>query len=114
MSDYHLRSLLSRGRTTWQNGPLTTTIDLVLVSEELAASALKCDLQETEHGSDHCAIETEFDIETTGRPRVERLLFKNALWGRIRERVETELGRSSLEGRVHNKRTGSWKLCHQQ
>ena len=100
MSDYHLRSLLPRGRKTWQRGPLATTIDLVLVSEELAASVLKCDLHATEHGSDHRAIESEFDIETTERPRVERLLLKNAPWGKIRERVETELSRSPIEGSV--------------
>ena len=91
MSDDHLRSLLPRGRKTWQRGPLATTIDLVLVSEELAASVLKCDLHETEHGSDHRAIESEFDIETTERPRTERLLLKNAPWGKIRVRVHPRL-----------------------
>ncbi len=64
MSDYHLQSLLPRGTKTWQKGPLSTIIDLVLVSEELAASVLKCDLHETEHGSDHSAIETGFELET--------------------------------------------------
>ena len=100
MCDYHLRSLLPRGKKTWQKGPHASTIDLVLASEEMARSVLKCDLHGTEHGSDHRAIETAFDIEITERPRIERLLFKNAPWEKIRERVKTALGRALVGGSV--------------
>ena len=42
MSDFGLSSLLRRGTKTWQGGEYETTIDLVLASEELTASAVKC------------------------------------------------------------------------
>ena len=102
MSDYHLWSLLPQGRKTWQRRPFATIIDLVLVSEELAGSVLKCDLYKTEHSSDYRTIESEFDIKTTKRLRVKRLLLKNAPWGKIRERIETELSRFPTEGSVQH------------
>ena len=79
MSEYHLQSIAPRGTKTWQKGSLATTIDLVLVSEELTSMVLKCNIHSTEHGSDHRAIETRLGLEMAERPSVERLLFKNAL-----------------------------------
>ena len=64
MSEHALRSLLPRGTKTWQNSDNETTIDLILVLEELATSAVKCTIHTTEHRSDHRAIETTFDIAT--------------------------------------------------
>lgn len=62
MSEYALRSLLSGGTQTWRMGDVETTIDLVLVSTELADEMVKCGVYHTNHRSDHQAIETEFDI----------------------------------------------------
>lgn len=53
---------------------------------------LKCNIHATEHGLDHRAIETKFNLEMAERPSVERLLLKNAPWGKIRERIKAELG----------------------
>ena len=78
MSDHALQSLLPRGTKTWQKGNCETTIDLILVSEGLATSMVKCTVHTTEHGSDHRAIETTFNIATPERVIEARLLFKNA------------------------------------
>ena len=68
MNEHAPLSLLPRGTKTWQNGDRELTIDLILASEELAAMVLKCDIHNTEQGSDHRAIETEFDVAPTGTP----------------------------------------------
>jgi exonuclease III len=78
ISEYALHSLLPRGTKTWQSGDRESTIDLILASEELAASMVKCVIHATEHGSDHRAIETTFDVATPERVVKGRLLFKNA------------------------------------
>jgi exonuclease III len=62
MSEHSFHGLLPRGTKTWQKGDSETTIDLVLASEELATSVIKCAIHTTEHGSDHRAVETMFDI----------------------------------------------------
>jgi Endonuclease-reverse transcriptase len=64
MSDLALSSLLPRGTKTWQGGSYETTINLALASEELTGSTVKCSIYGTEHGSDHRAIETVFNIST--------------------------------------------------
>ncbi|EXK24533.1 hypothetical protein FOMG_18745, partial [Fusarium oxysporum f. sp. melonis 26406] len=38
------------------------TVDLVLASSDLVSSTVKYMIHGTEHGSDHRAIETEFDV----------------------------------------------------
>jgi endonuclease/exonuclease/phosphatase family metal-dependent hydrolase len=87
MSEHALRSLLPRGTKTWQRGNHESTIDLVLASEELATSVVKCTIHGTEHGSDHRAIETTFDVATPERAVEARLLFKNAPWTDIKARI---------------------------
>ena len=62
MNEYGLSSLLRRGTKTWHGGDHDTTIDLVLASEGMKDSKLKCAILGTEHGSDHRAIETVFDV----------------------------------------------------
>jgi hypothetical protein len=62
MSEHALHSLLLRGTKTWQKGDSETTIDLVLASEELATSVIKCAIHTTEHDSDYRAVETVFDV----------------------------------------------------
>jgi hypothetical protein len=91
MSEHALRSLLPRGTKTWQRGDHESTIDLVLASEELATSVVKCIVHTTEHGSDHRAIETTFDVATPERVVGTRLLFKNAPWNDIESRIANVL-----------------------
>jgi hypothetical protein len=100
MCDHSLRSLLPRGTKTWQNGNRETTIGLILASEELASTVAKCIIHETEHGSDHQAIETTFDIATPERTTEPRLLFKNAPWTAVRARIATALRPIPVQGNV--------------
>lgn len=100
MSEHSLKSLLPRGTKTWHKNDAATTIDLSLASEELARSTIRCAIHETDHGSDHQAIETTFDIaapETDSRPR---LLFKNAPWKEINARIEARLRQLPTGGTV--------------
>jgi endonuclease/exonuclease/phosphatase family metal-dependent hydrolase len=92
MGEFALHSLLQRGVTTWE-GPegQESTIDLVLVSDELAATTIRCKIHKVEHGSDHKAIETVFDIDPPERVVERRLLFKNAPWKSICDRIELAL-----------------------
>jgi hypothetical protein len=66
MNEFALSSLLKRGTKTWhgrgQDGDYESTIDLVLASENLTDSMVKCAIHGTEHGSDHRTIETVFDV----------------------------------------------------
>lgn len=78
VNEHALLSLLPRGTKTWQEGDRESTIDLVLASEELAATVLNCRIHGTEYGSDHRAIETEFDVAPPERHIEPRLLWKNA------------------------------------
>jgi hypothetical protein len=55
-----------------------TTIDLMLASQELASDVLKCKIHDTEHGLDHRAIETSFDVDILDHAIQPLLLFKNA------------------------------------
>jgi hypothetical protein len=100
MSDHALQSLLPRGTKTWKKGNHESTIDLMLASEELATSMVKCVVHATEHGSDHRAIETTFDVATPERVAEQRLLFKNAPWNNIRARIATTLYSAPSGGSV--------------
>ena len=100
MSEHALQSLLPRGTKTWQKGDRETTIDVILASEELATSMVKCLVHTTEHGSDHRAIETTFDVTTPDRFVEARLLFKNAPWTDIRARITTALQGVPVGGSV--------------
>ena len=91
MNEHAVLSLLPRGTKTWQSGNRDSTIDLMLASKELAATVVKYDVHDTEYGSDHRAIETEFDVAPPERHVEPRLLWKNVPWGQIRDRVEIGL-----------------------
>ena len=104
MNEFALSSLLPRGTKTWHGGNHdTTTIDLVLASEELKDATAKCTAQGTDHGSDHCAIETVFDVSTPARTPPERLLLKNAPWKEINTRIANLLENAPLNGTVQQK-----------
>ncbi|KAM4061515.1 reverse transcriptase (RNA-dependent DNA polymerase) [Hirsutella rhossiliensis] len=80
-----------RGTKTWQRSDEESTIDLVLASAELADELTSCVIHPTEHGSDHRAIQTTFDIRVPERTFPQRLMLKNAPWIAIATRVEDEL-----------------------
>ncbi|OHW94829.1 reverse transcriptase, partial [Colletotrichum incanum] len=100
MSDFSLSSLLPRGTKTWQKNDAATTIDLSIASEELARIMIRCTAHETDHGSDHRAIETAFETVTPNTDSKARLLFKNAPWKAINARIETTLQRVPSGGTV--------------
>ncbi|KAJ6436321.1 reverse transcriptase [Purpureocillium lavendulum] len=100
MNEFAFSSLLQRGIKTWQRGVHESTIDLVLASEELAGAVVKCTPLGTEHGSDHRAIETVFDISIPAPPTRGRLLLKNAPWKEINARIAATLEATPTEGTV--------------
>lgn len=59
----------------------------MLASHELASALIRCDIHATEHGSDHRAIESIFDVVSLEHVAAPRLLYKNAPWKMIRERI---------------------------
>jgi exonuclease III len=107
MNEFALSSLLKRGTKTWHGGGLggdyESTIDLVLASENLTDSLVKCAVHETEHGSDHRAIKTVFDAPWPTPQPQERLLLKNAPWKEINARIARTLAATTLEGTVQQK-----------
>jgi hypothetical protein len=98
MNEFSLNSLLKRGTKAWhgggQSGDCESTIDLVLASENLTDSMVKCAIHGTEHGSDYRAIETVFDAPWPVPKHQERLLMKNAPWKEMKGafRVSVEEG----------------------
>jgi hypothetical protein len=104
MNEFSLSSLLKRGTKRWngagQSGDCESTIDLVLASTDLTDSMVKCAKLGTEHGSDHCAIETVFDAPWTPPKHQDRLLLKNAPWKDINVRIANILAATPLEGTV--------------
>lgn len=54
--------LLPPGTKTWENAGYSSTIDLVLTAAELAEEMVACEIHPTDHGSDHRAIWTEFNL----------------------------------------------------
>ncbi|KZL86802.1 reverse transcriptase, partial [Colletotrichum incanum] len=103
MNELGLSSLLPRGTKTWQGGDYATTIDLVLASEGPTESLVRCRIHETEHGSDHRAIETIFDSSVPIAKPVQRLLFKNAPWKEINAKITNALERTPCSGTVQQK-----------
>ncbi|KAJ5963032.1 hypothetical protein N7501_007973 [Penicillium viridicatum] len=107
MNEFSLSSLLKRGIKTWhgggQDGDCQSTIDLILASENLTQSMVKCAMHGTEHGSDHCAINTVFDAPSPAPQHPERLLLKNAPWKEINARIVTALAATPSEGTVQQK-----------
>mgnify|MGYP002718720533 FL=1 len=107
MNEFGLSSLLKRGTKTWHgagySGDCESTIDLALASENLTDSMIKCAVHGTEHGSDHCTIETVFDAPWAAPKQPERLLLKNAPWKEINARIAGTLAATPVEGSVQQK-----------
>ncbi|KAI3001542.1 hypothetical protein CBS147482_6867 [Aspergillus niger] len=107
MNECALSSLLKRGTKTWHGGGYSgdceSTIDLVLASDNLTDSVIKCAILGTEHGSDHCAIETVFDAPWSLPQQQGRLLLKNAPWKEINARIANTLAATPAEDTVQQK-----------
>ncbi|KAJ5253215.1 hypothetical protein N7489_003625 [Penicillium chrysogenum] len=107
MNELALSSLLKRGTKTWhgggQSGDCESTIDLVLASDNLTESMIKCAIHGTEHGSDHRAIETVLDAPWSAPKHQERLLLKNAPWKEINARIASALTATPSGGTVQQK-----------
>lgn len=107
MKEFALSSLLKRGTKTWhgggKSGDYESTIDLVLASENLTDSIVKCAIHETEHGSNHRVIETVFDTPWPIPKHQERLLLKNAPWKEISARIARTLATTPSEGTMQQK-----------
>ncbi|KAJ6163833.1 hypothetical protein N7497_003812 [Penicillium chrysogenum] len=107
MNEFALSSLLKRGTKTWHgggwSGDCESTIDLVLASDNLTDSMIKCAIYGTEHGSDHRAIETVFDAPWSAPKHQERLLLKNAPWKEINARIASALTATPSGGTVQQK-----------
>ncbi|KAJ5865178.1 uncharacterized protein N7529_007094 [Penicillium soppii] len=107
MNEFGLSSLLKRGTKTWHGGGYSgdceSTIDLVLASENLTDSMIKCAVHGTGHGSDHVTIETIFDVPWTAPTQTDRLLLKNAPWKEINARIASTLTATPVEGSVQQK-----------
>lgn len=120
MNEFALSSLLERGTKTWhgggQSGDCESNIDLVLASENLTDSMVKCAIHGTEHGSDHRAIETVFDAPWPVPKHQERLLLKNAPWKEINARIASTLAATPSEGTVQQKTdrlmSAVWEAVH--
>ncbi|KAI2955870.1 hypothetical protein CBS147352_10986 [Aspergillus niger] len=107
MNECALSSLLKRGTETWHGGGYSgdceSTIDLVLASDNLTDSVIKCAILGTEHGSDHCAVETVFDAPWSLLQHQGPLLLKNAPWKEINARIANTLAATLAEGTVQQK-----------
>lgn len=62
MNEHGLYSLLPRGMKVWEGPDKESTIDLVLVTSELADEMVTCAFYPTDHGSDYRAIQIIFNI----------------------------------------------------
>jgi hypothetical protein len=92
MAEHDLQGLLPRGTVTWQSSRgHQSTIDLTLASAGLTERLLKCTTDDTAHGSDHLAIDIEFDLALSESREAERKLWKHAKWEQLRETVANEL-----------------------
>jgi len=93
MSELDLQCPLPRGTETWRSysGEHHSTIDLILVTQELASEVQRCATEETAHGSDHTAICTEFAIDLVQTKSPPRKLWKKTRWDLIKEGVTEEL-----------------------
>lgn len=94
MQQNHLQLLLPRGTPTFerQDGSGTSTIDLIMTTEEMAGQMIQCNTDTSDYGSDHRAIQTEFHMQIIDNsPTRPRRLFKEADWENINRRLKESL-----------------------
>jgi hypothetical protein len=89
MSEWNLQSLLRRGTITFEGPQGRSTVDLTLASGTLAAQLIQCKIHPVEHGSDHRAIETTFDVNSPHTAtQIPRLCLKDVDWDTVCTRLE--------------------------
>src|SRR5947208_2114512 len=94
MQTLGLQSLLPWGTKTFQrpDGTGISTIDLILASERVTRTLVKCCIYDIDHGSDHRAIETETAIGTVEETPAQLCrMYDKADWGKITHAVGTQL-----------------------
>jgi hypothetical protein len=84
MGKLGLKSMLPRGTKTFQRGTSETTIDLVIMSAELAERTVNCNIHPTDHGSDHHAITTTLQDQITRNRKPARINYRKSDWEAIR------------------------------
>lgn len=120
MNKFARSSLVKRGTKTGhgggKSGDYESTIDLVLASENLTDSMVRCAIHRTEHGSNHRGIETVFDPPWPVPKHQERLLLKKAPWKEISARIARPLATTPPEGTVQQKTdrlvSAMWEAMH--
>jgi len=94
-----LQSLLPPGTVTWNHQSLgyKSCIDVILANHALADKMAKCRLADTDHGSDHWAIEAVFD-PPEGRKGIAgdtsaptKLMYNRTDWSRVNKEIEERL-----------------------
>ncbi|KUL82055.1 hypothetical protein ZTR_10680 [Talaromyces verruculosus] len=89
MSEWNLQSLLRRGTITFEGSQGRSTVDLTLASGTLAAQLIQCKIHPVEHGSDHRAIQTTFDVNSPHTAtQVPRLCLNDVDWDTVCTRLE--------------------------
>ncbi len=84
-----LQLLLPRDTPTYKSydGVNTSTIDLLFAFENLTNLLTWCGILITDHGSDHRAIESLFEVCIDKIPATQgRRLYENANWNEIQRR----------------------------
>lgn len=96
-----LQLLTPQGLETFSGPTGSSTIDFAFASENLVEDFIKCRALDTQHGSDHQAIETHFSVGTPYYYEQPRRLYKSAPWDKVWERVKSQvLGLTMQEGDV--------------
>jgi exonuclease III len=109
MDERSLCSLLPSGTKTWQSGDAESTIDLVLASAELPDQLLRCTIHPCDHGSDHRAIETAFDITVEDRPSETKFLLRMHPGRKLGPEWQQTSNVSPGTAASSKRRTGSWQ-----
>lgn len=88
MTELGLQNFLPRGTITYSARNMSSTIDLVFTTMQLAEDMILCKVYECNHGSDHKAIHTKFQTSLFPAIPIPRLLFKNAPWAKYVNRLK--------------------------
>lgn len=97
MENLELQLLTPQGLETFSGPTGSSTIDFTFASEDLVEDFIKCQTLDTQHGSNHQAVETQFNIATPYQEEKLRLLYKSVLWNKIREKVKDRISSLTIE-----------------
>jgi hypothetical protein len=103
MQEAGLHSLLLAGVSTWehQTADMTSTVDVILGTDNILDSLEYCRIHDTDYGSDHRPIALRVRLRPAWEaPKRKRRLYKNADWDRIREAVKASLKDVDMENPI--------------